>query len=557
MASRSFSILMIGLLLTGVAPFPIEKSEAGGKSHGVSPGLVHYYAPGTLTYDELTGISKTGKASPSVQPKLDTLLSAPFISNEAYASGAQTGRARAEISETEISQTELSQSDKLGRFIRVATWNIERGLQLDRIKMALENPELFKRQIKARPDSDKFKKIIQQLDILRSVDVLALNEVDLGLKRTQYRDVAREIAAALKMNYTFGVEFIEVDPVNLGTEQFHDVSDAGKRAALRQLVEVDKRRYRGLHGTAILSRFPIKRVTLVPLKYQPYDWYSEEKSRVSLTEAARRQLGRVAFLHRTQREIRIGGRSILIAELDIPQLPEGSMTIAATHLESRCDPEDRRRQMQEALSIIKEIKGPVALVGDFNTSGSNTKPTSISNELMKRIKNKNFWIKQAVKSVSPLSPAFSFMAEAIGFSRSVHDPTAKGIFILGPNKEAGVFKDLEEFRFSDGYAFDFRGDALRTVNKTRGTLANSNQRANKKGFITTYSMERSYWAIGKNKLDWILIKAYAKEPRGAAEPYRLAPHFARTLEELNYSPGRRLSDHNPMTVDLPVQEPNL
>jgi endonuclease/exonuclease/phosphatase family metal-dependent hydrolase len=542
MASRSFSALMIGLLLSGVCLFPVEKSVAAEKPDGSSSGLIHYYAPGTFTYEELTGISETGAASASLQPKLHTLLNVPFISNEASASDPQV---------------QIGESDQLGRFIRIGSWNIERGMQLDQIKMALENPELFKQQIKARPDSDKFKKIIQELDILRSVDVIALNEVDLGLKRTQYRDVAREIAAALKMNYTFGVEFIEVDPVNLGTEQFKEVSNTGKRAELRHLIAVDKERYQGLHGTAILSRFPIKRATLMPLKYQAYDWYTEEKNRVSFTEAARRQLGRVAFLQKTPREIRIGGRSLLVAELDVPQLPGGTMTIAATHLESRCGPEDRRRQMQEALSLIKEVKGPLALVGDFNTSGSNTKPTSMLKEMMKRIKNKSFWIKEAIKTVAPLGPAFDFMIEVASFSRTVHDPTAKGIFFFAPNKEAGMFNDLERFRFSDGYAFDFRGDARRTINKTEGTLANSNHRANKKGFITTHSMERTYWAVGKNKLDWILIKAYAHEPRDKSQPYRLAPHFARTLEAVNYSLGRRLSDHNPITVDLPLEEPSL
>jgi hypothetical protein len=278
--------------------------------------------------------------------------------------------------------------------------------------------------------------------------------------------------------------------------------------------------------------------------------------RISIAEAARRQLGRVAFLQATPREIRIGGRGILIAELDIPSLPEGGMTVAATHLESRSDPEQRRRQMQETLSILSEIKGPLALVGDFNTSGSNTRPTSIRGELMKRLKDKGFWIKRAIKTVSPLGLALDFMIEAATFSRTVHDPTARGIYLFGPNKEAGIFKDLERFRFSDGYAFDFRGDAERTINRTEGTLANSNQRSGKKGFITTHSMERSYWAVGKNKVDWIFIKAYAKEPRGKGEPYRLAPHFPRTLEALNFALGRRLSDHNPITVDLPLEEPN-
>jgi endonuclease/exonuclease/phosphatase family metal-dependent hydrolase len=542
MASRYVSLLTVGLLLTGIFLFPIDKPEANEKDDSNSSSLIYYHAPSTLAYDELLELGKTGEACATLRPKLDALFNVPFISNEARPAAAQI---------------EIRESEKLGRFIRIASWNIERGLKFDLIKTALVDPESFKQRIKAPPGSDKFKKIIEQLDTLRSVDVIALNEVDVGLKRTEYRDLARELAAALNMNYAFGVEFIEIDPVNLGNEQFNEVSGEEKRARLRRVIEVDKDLYQGLHGTAILSRFPIKRASLIPLRYQAYDWYKEEQKKISLPESARRRLGRMAFLQHTPREMRIGGRTLLIAELDIPALADGSMTIVATHLESRCGPKERRRQMQEALSLIGEIKGPLALVGDLNTSGSNTKPTSIRSELMNRIKNKNFWIKQAVKTISPLGPAFDFMIEAVTFSRTVHDPTARGIYPFESNKEADIFKDLERFRFSDGYAFDFRGDAQRTINKTKGTLANSNHRSGKKGFITTHSMRRTYWAVGKNKLDWILIKAYAREPRGEAEPYKLAPHFARTLEELNFALDQRLSDHNPITVDLPLQEPNL
>src|SRR5215216_4995126 len=316
MASRYVSLLAVGVLLAGVPLFPIDKPEANERGDGNSPSLIYYHAPATLAYDELVELSKTGEAPAPSRPKLDALFRVPFISNEARAATAQI---------------EISESGKLGRFIRIASWNIERGLELDLIKMALVDPESFKQRIKARPGSDKFKKIIEQLDILRSVDVLALNEVDRGLKRTEYRDVAREMATALNMNYTFGVEFIEIDPANLGNEQFKETSDAEKRAGLRQVIEVDKDLYQGLHGTAILSRFPIKRASLIPLKYQAYDWYREEQNKISIPESARRQLGRIAFLQDTPREIRIGGRTVLVAELDIPALPEGSMTIVATH----------------------------------------------------------------------------------------------------------------------------------------------------------------------------------------------------------------------------------
>ena len=39
------------------------------------------------------------------------------------------------------------------------------------------------------------------------------------------------------------------------------------------------------------------------------------------------------------------------------------------------------------------------------------------------------------------------------------------------------------------------------------------------------------------------------------ESYRFAPHFARTMASVNYALATRLSDHNPISVDLPFEEP--
>jgi endonuclease/exonuclease/phosphatase family metal-dependent hydrolase len=478
--------------------------------------------------------------SSSLHAKLGALLRTPFVSNE-----ARTG---------EIIPA-LSESEKLGKFIRVGFWNVERGVRLSEIKMALEQPEEFKRRIKADPESPDYREAVEQLEAFRSVDILVLNEVDFGLKRSGYADVTGELAAALGMNYTFGVEFVEVDAVNLGTEQFKDRPQDADSDELRRAMQVDRDRYRGLHGSAILSRFPIKQARLVPLKYQPYDWYNQERKRVSIAEAARRQVGRLAFQADFTRQVRRGGRSVLIAEIDIPQLPEGQLTVVATHLEDRCKPSERRRQMQEVLSLLKEIEGPLVLAGDLNTSGSSLKPTSIMGELRKRVTSKRFWAKQTIKTLIPLGFAADFTLDAIQYARTASDPTARGILLLAPNKEEGLFKDIRRARFKDGYSFDFRGDADRTINGTEGTLANSNQRARSKGFISTHAMDRTYKAVGKNKLDWIFVKAYARDPEARDQPYRMAPHFPRTLERLNYSLGYRLSDHNPITVDLPVAEP--
>jgi hypothetical protein len=117
------------------------------------------------------------------------------------------------------------------------------------------------------------------------------------------------------------------------------------------------------------------------------------------------------------------------------------------------------------------------------------------------------------------------------------------------------FKTVEKFHFADGHTFDFRGETGRTLPPRGGTLADSNQRSGK-GFVPTYSFARDYGGLdGRFKLDWIFVKPFINDPRGAEQSYRFAPHFPVTMRELNSSVAERISDHPPMTVDLPLTEP--
>jgi hypothetical protein len=65
----------------------------------------------------------------------------------------------------------------------------------------------------------RWRKAELELDELRNADILILNEVDFGLKRTGYANVAAERAKSAGMNYTFGVEFVEVDRLYTGDER--------------------------------------------------------------------------------------------------------------------------------------------------------------------------------------------------------------------------------------------------------------------------------------------------------------------------------------------------
>ena len=55
------------------------------------------------------------------------------------------------------------------------------------------------------------------------------------------------------------------------------------------------------------------------------------------------------------------------------------------------------------------------------------------------------------------------------------------------------------------------------------------------------------------KLDWIFVKPMQlTDPEDREQPYVFAPQFGRTLKLLNRSLKDRISDHNPLIVDLTV-----
>ncbi len=103
--------------------------------------------------------------------------------------------------------------------IRVVNWNINRGLQLQRVIEFLASAK---------------------------ADILLLQEADLNARRTHRVNIAREIARKLKMNYTFGREFQELTQ--------------GTRAAP------------AYHGQATLSRWPLSRSRIIRFQKQSNFW---------------------------------------------------------------------------------------------------------------------------------------------------------------------------------------------------------------------------------------------------------------------------------------------
>lgn len=498
-------------------------------------------APELLTYDELVQLYEQETPPAALQSKLGRLLTTPFVSNAASERGAVPL---------------VPDTTRLGRVIRVVQWNIERGLEYDAVRLAFTDAEGFAGLMdsKAYPrGGEKRRRVLRQVALMKQAEVIVLNEVDFGMRRTDYRDVAADLASALRMNYAYGVEFVEVDPIALGLEKFEELS-AADRAGLAGEISVDRARYRGLHGTAILSRFRLENVRLEPFEHQPHDWYKDELKSVRPLEAGRRKAGELVFREKVQREVRRGGRTMLTAEISDERIPGGRLTVVATHLESKTKPEGRRKQLEELLARIKDTGAPLVLAGDMNTSTQDSTPTSVKRELKNRLGSRSFWIEQGLGMLTGIKLP-KLLLGGLNTYRKQADPTVRSIPLVASNPEAEFFDRLKEFRFADGAAFDFRGERGRSIGDKDDTLANSNQRGDK-GFITTYEVERTVAFVGKFKLDWIFVRPPAlTDDNDDDQPHRFAPHYGRTLKSLNDALTDGISDHSPVMVDLPLDEP--
>ena len=474
--------------------------------------------PELLSHAELVELS--GNAPPDrLTQKLDQLLSVPIVSNAAARRGSAPKRPVVH---------------GLGPVIRVALWNLERGYNLDQIAKVLDSARLESGAASPR----HLAAAQMQAHTLNGADVILVNEADLGVSRSDYVDVPGYLANRLQMNYAFGVEFVEVDPLLLGVEAAPGDAESVRSWSAEHAVRED--RYRGLHGNAVLSRYPITRVRLVRLP-ECYDWFGQEKRHVAQLEKAKRWTARRLFEERISREVRRGGRNALIVDIAVPQVTGGKVTVVATHLENKCRPACRQDQMDVVLSAVQEQPHAVVVGGDLNTTGTDAAPTSIRREITRRASSLKFWLGMTVRYLSPVAlPQLGF-APANHFKNYL-DPSAFHLPIFLPNRERGLFRKVQRFRFADNGAFDFSGSSQLG---RAGTLANSNER-HFKGFQPTFTFERTFGGVvGRYKLDWFFVKP--------GQHGQLAPHFPATMNELNGLQGSRISDHPPLTVDLPLE----
>jgi endonuclease/exonuclease/phosphatase family metal-dependent hydrolase len=477
----------------------------------------------TLTFDDLVNLSKDESYYEQIKAKVDYVLNNPVVDNT-----------------LKLDATVSNIRPELGPFIRVGSWNIERGMQIDdMINIFINNQQIKEKISVENPDAADI--VTQEARYLSLADIMVFIEVDAGMPRTKYRNIAEYFGEKAGYNYAYGVEFLEIDPAHLGI--------ADSKWSEEHLLFGDNppaiipEKYKGLHGTAIVSRFPLENVRI--LRYpEYYDWYKGEEERISKTETIKRMASAKIFSEGVIREIRLGSRMALIADAKIPGL-EKPLTVVATHLENRTRPKFRKKQIKMLLNHIKTIDNPVVIAGDFNTDIADCSPVNTRkhhNFILRHCKIYNIPRHYIIKPIMALPNAL----------RKHDDPTIRSIPIFSSNPERGLFNVIRKFEFNDNYHFDFRSTPGKYTGK-HGNLANSNQRAYK-GFVPTFMFERPLY-VGKFKLDWLFVKAYADKAKDKHAPFKMAPHYGTTLFDLNYSFKDSLSDHCPITVDLPINEP--
>ena len=184
---------------------------------------------------------------------------------------------------------------------RVVAWNLERGIEYDG-QLA---------ELRTHP-------------YLSSADIFLLTETDVGMARSGNRNVARELARELGLDYAFAPCYLNLSK-GAGIE-----SEAAGENEL------------GLHGNAILSRYPI----LNPRS-------------IALGNGRDKMRGR---------EKRLGQQTAVVAEIDLPGL---EVTACSVHLDAQSSQNHRRNQMAAVIEGLPP-SGPTLIGGDWNTTTFNS-----------------------------------------------------------------------------------------------------------------------------------------------------------------------------------------
>lgn len=437
---------------------------------------------------------------------------------------------------------------------RIIHWNIERGYKLKEINEALHETEQYfikNNELK----KIKEKKFIEEVDIFNETQIFTLNEADIGMPRTQYNNTIRTFAEITKSNYyVFAPEFLELDDKYLKDKK------------------INKNLYQGLHGNAIVSKFPILKSKIIRLP-ECYNWFEGELEELSSLEKAKRKAAKVFFNAPIISELRRGNRNALVATIELPNMAQ-NITVVSTHFENRCFPICRKKQMQYLLEQLKDINTPLILSGDFNNAEVSSEPTSFGKVIYRTVTDWQNLSRAIITWFNPLTYFFSPAILAFNTLRKTHDPTVPGLPIFFRNKSADLFWLLINFKFTDGNMFDFSDEKKLCYKGKDGKLANSNERI-LKGFKSTFKLIKSN-LLFHFRFDWLFVKSLrikgCQDNEDDFEDIKskcknFVPAFGRNLSEFNKSHNKvydketkdnvyrdfdvsQLSDHDPITCEI-------
>ena len=461
---------------------PATITTAAVKSQQIaSRGYVRRSEPDFFTFSELVKLSENPEPGGALGAKLERFWRTPVVDNSAFYSGKRP---------------HVQQSDTLGSVLRVATWNVEKSLQIMRVAEALKSEEGFIGMIDpkvAPPESERRRQMLRQWARVATADVILLQEMDIGVNRSGYVDAARHLAKALGMNYAYGAQALEIDPVILGRETIMKSGAEGeadeKDSESSAFFKADPKRYKGVFGSAVLSRYPIKDVEVFQLKTKAYDWYHQEKAKTTFLEGGRRLGADLAFGTTITREMKVGGRNFFRVDLEVPGAPGNTLSVVNIHLEIKCKPQQRQAQIEEILGYIEDIKNPVVMAGDFNSAPSDLSPTSGRRVVREYVSEPSNLLGLGARAAGGPVLVVDRVRSWLNRVKNFHSPLATDVPFIAPNKVRGMFDTIKQFRFSDGGSFDFRGDRLRSINGSRAALANSNHKG-PKGRVTSFSVKR-------------------------------------------------------------------
>lgn len=121
---------------------------------------------------------------------------------------------------------------------------------------------------------------LQTAELLRplNADIIILNEMDIGMARSDQQHTTRLLAFELGMNYAWGLEFVELT----------------RGTAHEQEITVGMKNSMGLHGNAILSRCPIE--SPIVFRDPVGKYFDDRKNSINAGGYERRLGGRMAML---------------------------------------------------------------------------------------------------------------------------------------------------------------------------------------------------------------------------------------------------------------------